>query len=278
MYSGKQNPSWELTSEQAKNLKSILGEKKEPTLEMSAISAGLLGYTGFVIESYDLSLPTRAFCFDGVIDLIDQKNLNFIDKDSILERFLLETGSSTLSSHEFDYVSSEISKNVTGGATSKNKSLRKSFELKAVPPFNPGKWNIPSVQPYNNCYNYANDKITNTFAQPGRGSGSTITNVLCPTVTQAALRDGQISVPAAVSTPKEGYFIALVSANHPTFQDYHWYRLDSNGMWSHKPGGTVARNTDNSGELISDPKIADRGPYADFCGYFHCIPSKTIIR
>nr|MBK9651829.1 hypothetical protein [Bacteroidota bacterium] len=38
MYSGKQNPSWELTPEQAKNLKSILGEKKEVTLEMSAIS------------------------------------------------------------------------------------------------------------------------------------------------------------------------------------------------------------------------------------------------
>lgn len=274
MYSGRQNPSWELTPEQAKNLKSILGERKEATLKMSAISAGLLGYTGFVIESYDLSLPTKAFCFDGVIDLIDQKSLNYIDEDSIFETFLLETGSSALSQEEVEYISTEISKNVTGGTTSKNKS----FELLAVPPFNPGKWNIPTVQPYNNCYNYANDKITNTFAQPGKGSGSVITNVLCSTVTQAAQKDGQISVATAASTPSEGHFIALVSANHSTFQDYHWYRLDANAMWSHKPGGTAAKNTDNSGMLIIDPKTADRGPYTDFCGYFHCIPSKTTIR
>lgn len=278
MYSGKQNPSWELTPEQAKNLKSILGEKKEVTLEMSAISAGLLGYTGFVIESYELSLPTKAFCFDGIVDLIDQKNLNFVDKDSKLESFLLETGESALSSQEVDYISSEISKNVTGGTASKNKFLKESFELLAVPPFDPGKWNIPAVQPYNNCYNYANDKITNTFAQPGRGSGSTIANILCPTVTQAAQRDGQISVAAAASTPAEGHFIALVSANIPTFHDYHWYRLDSNAMWSHKPGGTAAKNTDNAGRLISDPRRANRGPYADFCGFFHCIPARTTIR
>jgi hypothetical protein len=278
MYSGRQNPSWELTSEQTENLKSILGEKKEATLEMSAISAGLLGYTGFVIESYDLSLPTKAFCFDGVIDLIDQKSLNFIDKNSVLENFLLETGSSALSLDEVNYISSEISKNLIGGAISKNKSLKKSFELLAVPPFNPGKWNIPTVQPFNNCYNYANDKITNTFAQPGKGSGSIITDILCFTVTQAAVRDGQISVTLAASTPAEGHFIALVSANHANFKDYHWYRLDSNAMWSHKPGSTAAKNTDNSGKLISDPRTADRGPYVDFCGFFHCIPSKTTIR
>lgn len=37
-----------------------------------------------------------------------------------------------------------------------------------LPPYEPEKWNTPSVQPYNNCYNYANNMITNTFAQPGR--------------------------------------------------------------------------------------------------------------
>jgi len=279
MYSGRQNPSWELTSEQANSLKSILEEKKEATLEMSAISAGLLGYTGFIIESYDLTLPSKAFCFDGVIDLIDQKSLNFVDKGSILENFLLETGLSALSLQEADYISGEISKNVSGGIASKNKFLKKSFELAAVPPFNPDKWNIPSIQPFNNCYNYANDKITNTFAQPGRGSGSQIIDTKCLTVTPAAQRDGQHVVTAASSTPADGHFIALVSYFiSPQLQDYHWYRLDSNTMWSHKPGGTSAKNTDNSGKLINDPKTANRGPYTDFCGYFHCIPSKTTIR
>lgn len=279
MYSGRPNPTWELTPEQAKNLKQILGEKREITLEMSSLATGLLGYTGFMIESYELSLPSKAFCFDGIVDLVDQKQLNFVDKDSKLESFLLDTGSTTLNSEETDYISSEISKNFKGGIASKNKELRETFELLAVPPFDPGKWNIPSIQPNNNCYNYANDKITNTFAQPGRGSGSTIVDAKCATVSPASKRDGQISVSAAASTPSEGHFIALVSYYiSAQRQDYHWYRLDSNAMWSHKPGGTAARNTDNSGRLISDPRNCNRGPYNDFCGFFHCIPSRTTIR
>ena len=37
-------------------------------------------------------------------------------------------------------------------------------------PFDATPWGTP-IQWVNNCYNYANNKITNTFAQPGRGSG-----------------------------------------------------------------------------------------------------------
>lgn len=48
--------------------------------------------------------------------------------------------------------------------------------------------------------------------------------------------------------------------------DYHFYRLDSDGYFSHKPGQTVARNVDNSGAMIRDPRVADRGPYTEF----HC--------
>lgn len=277
MYSGRQNPSWELTSKQAEEFKKILEEKKEITLEMSALSTGLLGYKGFLVESYDVSLPSRAFCFDGIIDLVDQQNLNFIDKDSKTESFLLETGTSSLTEDELKYASSEISKNSGGGIASKNKSLKKTFDLLAVPPYNPGRWNLPNVQPYNNCYNYANDKITNTFAQPGRGSGLIFADFLCQTVSQAAQRDGQIPISTAIKKPAEGQLIALVCANLSTFKDYHWYRQDSNAMWSHKPGKTPAKNTDNSGRLISDPRTADRGPYTDFCGFFHCIPSRTTI-
>ena len=34
-------------------------------------------------------------------------------------------------------------------------------------------------------------------------------------------------------------------------------------LFSHKPGKTEATNVDNSGNLIKDPRIADRGPYTD---------------
>lgn len=278
MYSGKPDPSWELSEDEVIKLKELLSKDKVPTFEMSALSAVILGYRGFEIQSFTADLPNKLFCFDGIVDIRDQTQLNYIDKDSEIESFLASTGASALAKEEKNFIEGEISKNVKGGTAGITKALKAAISLLAVPPFDPGKWNIPSVQPYNNCYNYANDKITNTFAQPGRGSGSTIADILCPTVTQASQRDGQISVAPPSSTPAQGHFIALVSANHPFFKDYHWYRLDSSGKWSHKPGGTAATNLDNSGSLISDPRISDRGYYSDFCGFFHCIPSQTIIR
>jgi hypothetical protein len=55
--------------------------------------------------------------------------------------------------------------------------------------------------------------------------------------------------------------------------DYHWYRQDTDGKWSHKPGITPITNLDASGKPIADPAKADRdyssqeGPnYTDVCG------------
>ena len=43
--------------------------------------------------------------------------------------------------------------------------------------------------------------------------------------------------------------------------DFHWYRLDDNQFWSHKPGQTAATVYDSSGVVISDPRKADTSPY-----------------
>jgi hypothetical protein len=51
--------------------------------------------------------------------------------------------------------------------------------------------------------------------------------------------------------------------------DYHWYRHQRGGFWGHKPGGTAARNLDNSNVLIVNPETCNRGGYTDFCGYFY---------
>lgn len=62
-------------------------------------------------------------------------------------------------------------------------------------------------------------------------------------------------------------------------EDYHFWRQDSNGLWSHKPGGTKVTNKDASQRPIYDPKISDRNfsdssselNYTDFCS-FYCVP------
>lgn len=40
------------------------------------------------------------------------------------------------------------------------------------------------------------------------------------------------------------------------------YRLDNNGLWSQKPGGTAATNLDGDGKLIEDPRTAANLPIA----------------
>lgn len=131
------------------------------------------------------------------------------------------------------------------------------------PLYEPSSWNGGSMT-MNNCYNYANNKRTNTFAQPGRASGQTAVGMSCAVVHAAAVRDGLEPI-ADPYDPSYKTAVALVVAPG---EDYHWYRRDAYGAWSHKPGQTAATNLDNSGSPISDPQYADRGPYTDFCGYF----------
>ncbi len=51
--------------------------------------------------------------------------------------------------------------------------------------------------------------------------------------------------------------------------DYHFYRYNPGiNLWTHKRGWTPVAATDDSGNLIFDPKTCDRGDYRYFMGYF----------
>ena len=45
--------------------------------------------------------------------------------------------------------------------------------------------------------------------------------------------------------------------------DFHFYRLDADNRWSHKPGQTNATQFDNSNRYVTDPSKAetDMGRY-----------------
>jgi hypothetical protein len=140
-----------------------------------------------------------------------------------------------------------------------------------VPPYSPAFWNDGgTVQLNNNCYNYGNNKRTDTFAQPGEASGIFLglQDMQCQKVYNAAVADGLDPLPASGNCPDKKDKVALVV---DPGTDYHWYRLDSGGMWSHKLGKTKATNLDNSNNPISNPEQANRCGislcYIDFCGY-----------
>ncbi len=138
-----------------------------------------------------------------------------------------------------------------------------------IPDFAPAFWNDHGiVQNNNNCYNYSNNKRTDTFAQPGTAAGISLGSfeqMRCDDVLAAAEADGLQPSSRSAKCPCSKAKLALVVAPE---QDYHWYRMDSDGKWSHKPGNGEATNLDNSGNAVLDPENANRGPYSDFCGYF----------
>ena len=152
---------------------------------------------------------------------------------------------------------------------------------RCVPAYDPAPWNdSDGVQYNNNCYNYACNLQTGTFAQPGRASGSMYPLPIdCPGVDQGALSDGLVTLDCDHGCGCRSccHKVALVVSPSPDFNDFHWYRLDRNGRWSHKPGGGQATNLDSSSNPITDPRTADRGPYTVFCGCYCVCKGKVTI-
>ncbi|MFL6673419.1 MAG: hypothetical protein ACJ8LG_09025 [Massilia sp.] len=269
IFSGRPDPSWELSDDQAKELAQRIGQIQKTTLLKPAGFAGTVGYRGFsAIAVREKALDPHVYIHGGVVDL-DRFDLNRIADSPDLEEWLLSTAGSAVSDEVRKFVQAELS----GGTI---RPLDAAVSILTVPPYDPGKWNNDAaIRTRNNCYNYANDKITNSFAQPGLGSGERYSALTCASVGGAAQRDGQVPVGPPVSTPADGHYIALVIWPG---QDFHWYRQDNNTRWSHKPGQSPVRNVDSSGNIIVDPQSCDRGPYSQFCGYYHSIPANTRIQ
>ncbi len=146
--------------------------------------------------------------------------------------------------------------------------LQSAFALQVnVPAVDLKFWNDYLHVHRNNCYNYATNRITDSFAQPGEASGMSLWDLHCAPVTKAASADlGLTETGFFPFTQKndESLIAVVVWPN----QDYHWYRRGDDGMWSHKMGSSPATTLDDLDKVISSPETAERGPYTEFCGYF----------
>jgi len=141
------------------------------------------------------------------------------------------------------------------------------------------------MAPHNNCYNYACDNATNTWAYPGKaqkypyqtmpdptapGTDKTLLLWLGPDLVQAAQQDGLLVVadPGAsisdlqVPAGRTGWFVALlVAPKDASFPngDFHWVRCDNKvtfDSWSQKDSGYNVTNYDFAGNPITDPRKA----------------------
>ena len=154
---------------------------------------------------------------------------------------------------------------------------------------------------YTNCYSYAvNAQVnptTNSLKpmQPGQANGKTISmDDLLNTdkVVSAIESDANIlgfgfdQIDANEPCPDGTYKVAFVIDNQYSIgdgyqYDYHWYRQNSDGTWSHKPGTTPVKNIDSDGKLIMDPRTCDRDSgnglnYNLFVGFYAVRPLNTV--
>lgn len=283
IFSGRPNPSWKLSEKNAQQLLERVADKSLAPLDSVENKLGFRGLTVSAVS--DEQLPdnvTDSFRLGGsfAADFIEKESkfsaLNANETDEAV-KWLLSTGKHAVDEKVMAYIQDAIVLDQQGTASfpaepaEDEETLQDLESLSAAAAciiqntaYNPGFWNVPAVQPYNNCYNYAMNNKTNTFAQPGRISGHLYpTPISCAGVGNAANWDG-----CKTTCSGSNKNVALVV--WPGV-DYHWYRRQSNGFWGHKPGSTAARNTDNSNRIINGttltPQNCNRGPYTNFCGY-----------
>lgn len=122
----------------------------------------------------------------------------------------------------------------------------------------------------NNCYSYATDAFSDIanyisenydLVQPGYSSGG-YGSLTLESVTEAAISDGGIKKPNLINKlgfGKKGYYeVYLVIDNDGIGRpDYHWYRRNKGGYWTHKRGQGQISITDASYQLIRNPAKAN---------------------
>ena len=186
----------------------------------------------------------------------------------------------------------------------KHQTCKGSPLSSSEPPYDPERYNKnPAIQDVHNCWDYGLDIVDPAqlnqcqnrvgcqprFHQPGGTKG--LSKLLqetrgrtCKVVKYLMRQD----VPELRRTtfkkrcPASTSKIALVV--HPG-EDYHFYRQDSDGWWSHKDGANKVKRFDAEGKPIWNPKTAARDyrpngsflNYRDFCG-FYCAPRRKTIK
>jgi len=299
IFSGRPNPSWIVTNEslEQKVLKTV-GADRAIAGKPGAGFQGL-GFRGMVVQRLgdndDIAATKIPQTF--VLGTGTGEKLKAGGELAIaLAKEMLKSAQIVMPEHQLTPIDREMRDLIISALTEAIKNPRKERPAKIaravmrrrtigdakctqcqyeISLFNPAFWNSnPSVQRNNNCYNYARNWRTDTFAQPGRASGHPNSVMQCAQVSAAGRFDGLVD--RCRCLPASEYPRRLMALVIWPNVDYHWYRHQQGGFWGHKPGQTPAKNTDNSGVVIANPETCNRGGYVNFCGYFYAGKSVVI--
>ena len=202
MFSGRRDPQWVVNPER----QSIYGTIQElfsnafklrETYELERIPS-ILGYKGFLLQFG----KDRAWAILG-------------DKTKQLQEVLRQSIPRGLISK--DLMAKIVNAIQKGGILldkikAADPGLQKSGIKRWAPPAysqqTRANWNNLGTRVNNNCYNYANDKITNTFAQPGTaGTGNAVQSPFTDLNVKVAARNDGLKYLIPQPAPHPGLFI-----------------------------------------------------------------------
>jgi len=154
------------------------------------------------------------------------------------------------------------------------------------PKYDPQKWNNnPKIKDNHNCYSYAVNQINiNRTGKPQPGYFAGYPHIEDNEYNcKSFYRRLQADIPSMYLTAfeqpcqKEFHKAFMAIDDKKDDQDYHFYREDKSGRWSHKPGRTDVIDIDASGEKIINPLKANRNyqffAYKKPC-FFFCVNPK----
>lgn len=276
MFSGRPNPSFVVEGDEERELLGRLAPGRATTARAvrsgSSAPADILGYRGVQVEQLGKARKGTAAALHVFGGRVRAANREYVPADAFVEDFICgSTGPVRLAQLRQEDLRMlrpmvDVARQIDWSDWLRIPGRILRPTCACAPLYEPQWWNDAGQRQYNNnCYNYATNYRTDTFAQPGKASGQMYGALSISEVRSAAVRDDLLYTPAVANKcPKEGHLVALVIA--PGY-DFHWYRRGRYGRWTHKPGGTKATDRDNSGKLITDPRTADRGPYTQFGGF-----------
>lgn len=291
-FSGAPNPRWELTDAEVNEVMSQLA-RLERRSKPARVREPNSWYGGVILHVADPRGPGRYLTLfnERIFDSADDAIL--IDAGRTVERLLYERAPE-FAVHLVDKMTFEQAAMVhheveTIGGVESGEVARcpeaPAFEL--PPP--PVRWNIDPGRHDNNCYNYANDVFSEIDdALPG--------GVLKHQWTERELHDlvtsdGLVPVnakdnkrlPKVCAVNRDAHLVAIClrrrdgtrlegGVSVPNFRDFHCFRLDKGGTWSHKDGRKKTSRTDNRNKLLKDLATAAFKLKHVLVGYYWTFP------
>jgi len=171
-------------------------------------------------------------------------------------------------------------------------AVKNKYDMKGLSPlsgyepkYNPNYWNNnKNIKNNNNCYSYSVNNKNHKFGKPQPGYFARFNHIQnnqykCAYFFKRILND----IPSVYLTSfkqkcKKGFHKAFFAIDsNKNEHDYHFYRQDTNQLWSHKPGTTNVINYDANYKIIKNPYSANRNyntyNYDKPC-FFFCVNNK----